>query len=44
VTQVQKISRPEQRLHWYAAYEEFLDAAVGLVGSPVEPLKAPAQP
>jgi hypothetical protein len=30
--------RPERRLSWYAAYDEFLDAAVQLVGSPIEPL------
>lgn len=27
--------RPERRLGWYAAYEDFLDVAVQLVGSPV---------
>lgn len=34
-----KTLRVERRMNWYAAYEGFLDAAVGLVGSPVEPLR-----
>jgi hypothetical protein len=31
--------RPPERRKWFAAYEQYLDAASDLVGSPIEPLK-----
>lgn len=36
--------RPRPRGGWYRGYKRYLDAAAGLVGSPVEPLVGSARP